>query len=215
MNLHSIAVGIAIFLFPLVAGAQADADAQADAQTGGEPDMVKLFEDVVAVANELETNIAGLEGALNASIDSRERGAELLNRMYVSAEAVHAKLAEDSEIWTALVKATEIWDERQKEAMEKSETKPLFKQIADEWSAKAAQANELRKQMLEQRAESIALLEQIAADQEFVLALYELKQADRALEAMQKVSGGLSRMNDSMRVIVEQTKEVTGQTIPQ
>ena len=186
-----------------------------DAQTGGEPDMVKLFEDVVAVANELETNIAGLEGALNASIDSRERGAELLNRMYASAEAVHAKLAEDSEIWTALVKATEIWDERQKEAMEKSETKPLFKQIADEWGAKAGQANELRKQILEQRAESIALLEQIAADQEFVLALYELKQADRALEAMQKVSGGLGRMNDSMRGIVEQTKEVTGQTIPQ
>ena len=215
MNLRSIAVGIAIFLFPLVAGAQADADAQPDAQPGGEPNMIKLWEDVAAVANELETNIGGLEGALNASIDSREQGAELLDQMYASAERVFAELAEDSEIWTTLVKAMEIWDERQKEAMEKSETKPLFKQIADEWGARVAKANVLRKQIIEQRAESIALLEQIAADKEFVLALYELDQAARALEAMQKVSDGLGRMNDSMHVMVEQAKEVTGQAIPQ
>ena len=200
MNLRSIVAGIAIVAMPLVGFAQAE----------GEPDIVKLFGDVRSVAGDLEANIAGLEEALKASIDSREQGAELLDQMQASAEAVFARLAEDSEIWTALVKAMGVWDDRQKEMLEKSETNPAFKQIADEWSLKVEQANELRKQILTQRAESMALLDQIGSDREVVLAYYELGQADRALEAMQKVSGELGRMNDSMRAIVEQTQIVAG-----
>ena len=198
MKLRVIAACMAILAMPLVSFAQAE----------GEPDIVKLFEDVRSVAGDLETNIAGLEEALNASIDSREQGAELLDQMQASAEAVFAKLAEDSEIWTALVKAMEVWDDRKTEMLEKSETNPAFKQIADEWGLKVEQANELRKQILTQRAESMALLDQISTDREVVLAYYELGQADRALEAMKQVSGELGRMNDSMRAIVEQTGEV-------
>ena len=205
MRLRSIAAGMAIFAMPLVGFAQAE----------GEPDMVKLFEDVRSVAGDLEANIAGLEEALNASIDSREQGAELLDQMQASAEAVFARLAEDSEIWTALVKAMEVWDARKTEMLEKSETRPAFKQIADEWGLKVEQAGELRKQILTQRAESMALLDQIGSDREVVLAYYELGQADRALEAMKQVSGELGRMNDSMRAIVEQTKEVAEPTVPQ
>ena len=205
MRLRVIAACMAILAMPLVSFAQAE----------GEPDIVKLFEDVRSVAGDLETNIAGLEEALNASIDSREQGAELLDQMQASAEAVFARLAEDSEIWTALVKAMEVWDDRKTEMLEKSETNPAFKQIADEWGLKVEQANELRKQILTQRAESMALLDQISTDREVVLAYYELGQADRALEAMKQVSGELGRMNDSMRAIVEQTGEVADITVPQ
>ena len=206
MRLHSIVTAIAVFAMPLVGFAQVE----------GEPDIAKLFEDVRSVAGNLEENIAGLEEALNASIDSREQGAELLDQMQASAEAVFARLAEDSEIWTALVKAMEVWDDRKTEMLEKSETNPAFKQIADEWGFKVEQANELRKQILTQRAESMALLDQIGADREVVLAYYELGQADRALEAMKQVSGELGRMNDSMRAIVEQTGVVAGpDAVPQ
>lgn len=204
MNLRSIVAGIAILVFPLVCFAQAEE----------EPDIVKLVQDVSAVAGDLEANIAGLEEALNASIDSREQGAELLDQMQSSVEAVFARLAEDSEIWTALVKTMEVWDERHREYLEKSETNPAFKQIADEWSVKVEKASELRKQLLTQRAESMALLDQIGSDREIVLAYYELGQADRALEAMQKVSGELGRMNESMSAIVQQTLDVAG-SIPQ
>ena len=209
MKLHSIATAIAILAMPLVGFAQSEGDQE------GQPDIVKLFEDVRSVAGDLEQNIAGLEEALNASIDSREQGAEVLDQMQASAEAVFARLAEDSEIWTALVKAMELWDDRKTEMLEKSETNPAFKQIADEWALKVEQASELRKQILTQRAESMALLDQIGADREVVLAYYELGQADRALEAMMKVSGELGRMNESMRAIVEQTKEVAGPAVPQ
>ena len=205
MRLRSIAVGIAILVMPLAGFAQAE----------GEPDIVKLLEDVRSVAGNLETNIAGLEQALSDSINSREQGAELLDQMQASAEAVFARLAQDSEIWTALTKAMQVWDDRKTEMLEKSETNPAFKQIADEWGLKVDEANKLRKQILEQRAESMALLDQIAADREVVLAYYELGQADRALDAMKKVSGELGRMNDSMRAIVDQTIEVAGPSVAQ
>ncbi len=204
MNLRSIVTGIAIAV-PLVAGAQSDDG----------PDIGKLLQDVRTVAGDLENNIAELEEALKTSIDSREQGAKVLDRMQSSAEAVHDKLDEDSEIWTALVKAMETWDERQKEMLEKSETNPAFKQIADEWGVKVEKANGLRRQIITQRAESVALLDQIGSDREIVLAYFELGQADRALKAMEKVSGELSRMNESMRAIVEQTKEVAGPSVPQ
>ncbi len=209
MKLLSIATAIVILAVPLSGFAQSEANQE------GQPDIVKLFEDVQSVASDLETKVVELEESLQASIDSREQGAEVLDQMQASAEVVFAKLAEDSEIWTALVTAMELWDNRKTEMLEKSETNPAFKQIADEWAVKVEQANKLRKQILTQRAESTALLNQIIEDREIVLAYYELGQAGRALDAMMKVSGELGRMNDSMRAIVEQTKEVAGPAVPQ
>ena len=207
MNVRSIVTSItviAVLSFSLLATAQEE----------GQPDMVKLVEDVRAVAGELEASITGLEEALIATTDP-DQGAELLDQMHASAEAVHAKLAEDSEIWAALVEAMEVWDERRAQYLEKSETNAAFKAIADEWELKVEQAGELRKQILTQRAESLALLDHIGAEREIVLAYYELGQADRALETMRQVSDGLGRMNDSMRAMVEQTREVAGEAIPE
>lgn len=204
MNLHSIVAGVAILIIPVVAGAQSDE----------QPDIAKLLEDVRAVAGGLEQNITDLEGALNDSINAAQ-GAAILDQMEASVNAVHLKLNEDSAIWNALDKAMEIWDDRQKEMMEKSETNPAFKEIAEEWGNKVEKARELRKQILEQRAESIALLDKIGADREVVLAYFELDLADRAVEAMSKVTDELGRMNESMQAIVEQTSEVAGPAVPQ
>ena len=204
MNLHSIVAGVAILIVPMVAGAQTDE----------QPDIAKLLEDVRTVAGGLEEDITALEGALNDSINAAQ-GAAILDQMEASVNAVHLKLNEDSAIWNALDKAMEIWDDRQKEMMEKSETNPAFKEIAEEWGIKVEKARQLRKQILEQRAESIALLDKIGADREVVLAYFELDLADRAVEAMSKVTDELGRMNESMQAIVEQTSEVAGPSVPQ
>lgn len=204
MNLHSIVAGVAILIVPVVAGAQTDE----------QPDIAKLLEDVRTVAGGLEQNITELEAALNDSINAAQ-GAAVLDQMEASVNAVHLKLNEDSAIWNALDKAMEIWDDRQREMMEKSETNPAFKDIAEEWGIKVEKARGLRKQILEQRAESIALLDKIGADREVVLAYFELDLADRAVEAMSKVTDELGRMNESMKAIVEQTSEVAGPSVPQ
>ena len=73
----------------------------------------------------------------------------------------------------------------------------------------------LRKQILSQRAESMAQLDQIASQKEVMLAYYDLGQADRALEALEQVSSDLGRVNETMRTIVDQAGQVAGPTIAQ
>ena len=182
---------------------------------GGQPNIAQLVEDVNEIADNLQTNISGVREALSAAADSRENGAKLLEQIQVSIEAVHGSLAEDSDIWTELTRVMGIWDENRQAALEKSETNPAFGQIAEEWSFKIKQAADLRKQILYQRANSMAMLDQAMSERELVLAFYDLGQADRALEAMQSVSDDLGRMNDSMRAIVDQTQVVAGATVPQ
>ena len=202
--LASLAVSLVAFIMPI------DGQGQED-----QPDVVQLVEDVHAIADTLRTNISGVRDALSAAAESRENGAKLLAQMQVSIEEVHGSLAEDSDIWTELTRVMGMWDENRQIALEKSETNPAFGVIAEEWSIKIQQASDLRKQILHQRANSMAMLDQVISERELVLAFYDLGQADRALQAMQNVSDDLGRMNDSMRAIVDQTQVVAGATVPQ
>ena len=211
----AVAVALALNTFSLTTMAQDSANQEQVASDTGQPNIAGLVEGVNAIATELEANISAVMGALAATANSREGGVKLLEQMQASIEAVHGSLAEDGDIWTELTRAMEIWDQNRKDALEKSETNPAFDQIAEEWSLKIEQAGELRKQILTQRAESMAMLDQVMSDRDVVLAYYDLGQADRALEAMQTVSDNLGRMNESMHEIVDQTQVVAGPAISQ
>lgn len=179
------------------------------------PDIVQLVKDVNAVADSLTANIAEMQAAITAAADSREEAAELLDRVQVSLEAVHAGLAEDGSIWAELSRALAVWDENRRAALEKSESNPAFDAIAEGWAGRIDQAAALREQILAQRAENTALLSRIVSGKELMLAYYDLGQADKALEAMQEVSDDLGRMNDSMHAIVDQMTVVAGPAIAQ
>ena len=207
-----IAAALAIALTALSPAAEAQDEEATDSE---QPNVARLVEGVNALAADLEKDIAAVREALAAAAASREEGAELLEQMQASVEAVHGSLAEDGNIWTELTRAMDVWDQNRQAALEKSETNPAFDAIAQEWSLRIQQAGDLRQQILTQRAESTAMLDQIMADRELVLAYYDLGQADRALEAMQTVSDNLGRMNESMQSIVEQTGVVAGATVPQ
>ena len=187
-----------------------------DAQDRRErPNIAQLVEGVNRIASTLEANISGVRNALAAAADSRENGARLLAQIEASIGAMHGSLAEDSDLWTELKRVMEIWDQNRQVALEKSETNPAFSQIAEEWRIRIRQAGDLRMKILDQRANSMAMLEQVLSERELVLAFYDLGQADRALDAMQTVSDDLGRMNDSMRAIVDQTEAVAGAAISQ
>ena len=208
---RNIAFSLTLILFvtPSLISAQSEAQQTETEQ----PNIAMLLEDVNEIASNLENSIAGLHEAIQNSAKSKEEGAALLQQMQASVEAVHGSLSEDSEIWSELTKAMEIWDQNRQDALAKSETNPAFDPIAEEWGVKIDQAGELRKQILNQRAESTALLDSLMSDREVVLAYYDLGQADRALQAMTQVSDELGRMNDSMQSIVDQTAIVAGPTI--
>ena len=211
----AVTFALALTAHSLPAGAQQSSDEEQGASGAGQPNIAGLVEGVNGIAADLEKNISAVMDALEATANSREDGAKLLEQMQASIEAVHGSLAEDGNIWTELTRAMEIWDQNRQTALEKSETNPAFDEIADEWSIKIEQAGALRKQILTQRAESMAMLDQIMSDRDVVLAYYDLGQADRALEAMQTVSDNLGRMNESMREIVDQTQVVAGPVVAQ
>ena len=204
------AMAIAFAVFPPASWTQ-DKGAGDSAQ----PNIAQLFQDLNALAGKLTKDMSEVKQAIVDAGDSRDEGAKVIDQAQASLEAVYRSLAEDGDIWTELTRTQEIWEERRSLALEKSETNPAFEAIAEEWSIKLDDAAKLRKQILSQRAESMAQLDQIASQKEVMLAYYDLGQADRALEALEQVSSDLGRVNETMRTIVDQAGQVAGPAIAQ
>lgn len=178
-------------------------DALTGAAPGGQPDMANLFQRVTAVAEELQGNLSNLEASIQASRDSVDKGAQVLDEMLASVTAVHASMDEDSEIWSELAALLELWEERRKDSLTKSEANPAFLPVANAWQSKLDTARKLRNQISTERANSVALMRAIEADRDIVLAYYELGQADKAIEGLRRVSDNLSNLNTNMQLIVE------------
>ena len=171
--------------------------------SGAEPNMGNLFQNVTNIADTLKADLTDLEARIQESRDSIEKGSEVLDAMLASVSAVHDSMAEDSEIWKELDALMDLWEQRRKSALEKSETNPEFAKIADAWKTRISTAKDLRNQISTERANSLALMRAIESDRDIVLAYYELGQADKAIESMQKVSSDLTTLNENMQAIVE------------
>ena len=185
------------------------------AQPAAQPDMANLFQKVNEVAQQLQTNLGDLEASIQASRDSAEKGGQVLDEMLASVSAVHGSMAEDSEIWKELGALLELWEERRKETLQKSEANPAFLPIAQGWQTKLDTARELRNQISTERANSVALMRAIESDRDIVLAYYELGQADKAIEGLQKVSASLASLNENMQTIVKTADTAQQPPIPQ
>ena len=154
MNLRSIVTSItviAVLSFSLLATAQEE----------GQPDMVKLVEDVRAVAGEA----GGEPHRPGRGVDRHQRPGT--GERSCSIRCMHRprrctpssrRTARSGPRWS---RRWRCGTRRRAQYLEKSETNAAFKAIADEWELKVEQAGELRKQILTQRAESLALLDHI------------------------------------------------------
>lgn len=187
----------------LLAGLLTLAGSAGLAQTADQPDMGRLFNKVNSVAAQLQENLSGLEANIQASRDSIEKGGEVLDAMLESVKRVNASMDEDSEIWTELDALLELWEQRRQETLTKSESNPAFLPIAQAWQSRLDTGRELRNQISTERANSLALMRAIESDRDIVLAYYELGQADKAIESLQKVGANLTSLNENMQAIVK------------
>ncbi|QIK37074.1 hypothetical protein GWK36_02595 [Caldichromatium japonicum] len=170
-------------------------------------DMARLFENVNAIAQELQQSLEGLEASIQESHNSIEKGSEVLDGMLESVRKVHENIAEDSQIWKDLESLLALWEQRRQESLKKSESNPAFVPIAQAWQTRLETGRKLRSQISTQRANSLALLRTIEADREIVLAYYELGQADKAIEGLKQVSEKLANLNENMQAIVKTASE--------
>ena len=172
------------------------------AQTN-EPDMVELVESVTTIANGLSTRVSTLSEVIAASTDG-DAAAKALDEMLEAARQMQADLGSDSQVWTDINAMLEVWAERRDTLRDRAVTNAALAPVADTWQARIDEAMTLREQILKQSSESLALIDQIEAQREVVLAYYEAQLADQALETMRAISDELGQMNDQMTSIVNQ-----------
>jgi hypothetical protein len=168
-----------------------------------EPDMVELVESVTTIATGLSDRVATLGEVIAASTDG-DAAAQALNEMLDAARQMQADLGRDSEVWSDINAMLEIWGERRDDLRARAVENAALAPIADTWQARIDEALTLRQQILEQSGESQALIDQIEAQREVVIAYYEANLADQALATMRAISDELGQMNDQMTSIVSQ-----------
>ena len=182
------------------------------AQEETEPDFTAMFEEVTNAAASMAANVEAVTTALDASIGSAEEAQQVLGSMEEAVRAALGSLADDGVVWSQLQLALETWEEKRQAALDKAVEQPSFEDIAEAWGDKITDAQALRSTIVEQRAGSLATLEEILERRDIIIANFELQRADAALEALREVRSNLATINDTMGSILEQTRDVTGIT---
>lgn len=168
-----------------------------------EPDMVALVASVTSIASGLSVRVETLGDIISATTDGDE-AARALDEMLDAARQMQADLGRDSAVWQDINAMLEVWVERRDDLRERAVENQGLAPIAETWQARIDEALNLREQILGQSAESQALIEQIEAQREVVIALYDANMADQALDTMRAISDELGQMNEQMGSIVSQ-----------
>lgn len=168
-----------------------------------EPDMVELVENVNTIATGLSTRVSSLSEIIVNTKDG-DAAAKALDEMLAAVNQMQADLGRDSQVWTDINAMLEIWGQRRDDLRNRAVENQALAPIADTWQARIDEALNLREQIRNQSAESRALIDQIEAQREVVLAFYDANLADQALAEMRAISDELGQMNEQMTSIVNQ-----------
>lgn len=173
----------------------------------GDPDVAALVEDVTSIATGLQGRIETL-GQQMAEASDLEAGTRALDEMLAAAREVHDSLSRDSVLWDEMNGMMDAWSARRDDLLERALENPALKPIAESWQTRIDRGLTLREQILEQSAESEALIAQIEDQREVIVAYYEAALADQALATMQAMSDDLGSMNERMSGILTQANLV-------
>ena len=98
----------------------------------------------------------------------------------------------------------DVWSAKRDDLLNRAVKHPALKPVAESWQTRIDRGLTLRQQIIEQSAESEALIAQIEGQREVVVADHQAALADDALETMQAMSDELGSMNERMTEIVTQ-----------
>lgn len=168
-----------------------------------EPDMVELVDSVTTIATGLSERVTTLGEVIAATTDGNT-AAKALDDMLDAARQMQADLGRDSKVWEDINTMVEVWEERRDTLREKAVDNPALTPVAETWQARIDEAMALRLQIKDQSDESLALIDQIEAQREVVMAYYDAHLADEALATMRAISDELGQMNEQMTSIVNQ-----------
>lgn len=213
---------VGVFLYPTwaqedaaTAPIQAQGTGTSNSIANDAPSMEELLKQVAETAKTLESNIEAFSQRMQDAQNSADAGKELLDEMEATVKTINGRLEENSDIWKQLNALLSEWEKKRQEALNKAETVPAFKDVAAKWSEKVKHASELRKSILQQRAESASLVDALVERRSVILAYYELGEADKVLAAMNEINESFKELNAGMSGIVEQAEKTAGKQIAQ
>ena len=172
-----------------------------------ETDVASLVADVQGIAEGLQARVSLLSEQIAASSDA-EAGTKAIDEMLAAARELQESLGRDSELWDEMNAMMDTWAAQRDDLLERAKKNPALRPVAEGWQSRIDEGLILREQILEQAAESEALIEQIEQQREVVIAYYDLDLADQALATMRAMSEELETMNAAMTSILDQANVV-------
>ena len=170
-------------------------------------DVASLVSDVTSIAEGLQDRVAVLSEQIAASSDA-EAGTRAIDEMLAAARELKESLGRDSELWDEMNAMLDTWAAQRDDLLARASSNPALRPVAEGWQSRIDEGLILREQILQQAAESEALIEQIEQQREVVIAYYDLDLADQALATMRAMSEELGTMNAAMTSILDQANVV-------
>lgn len=177
-----------------------------------EPDVAALVDDVSSIAQGLQVRIETLGEQMAVSSDA-ESGTRALDEMLAAARELQDSLGRDSELWDEMNGMMDVWGQKRDDLLVRAADVPALRPVAEGWQSRIDEGLTLRTQILEQAAESEALIAQIEDQREVIIAYYDLNLADQALATMRLMSEELGTMNAAMGSILAQANVVAEQPV--
>lgn len=147
---------------------------------------------------------------LEKAVDAEETAKELFRAMEQSVRTYLDKLGNES----ALKQVLNEYIQRLGEAKERNLNKfqdtgdPDYKENADEYEALELEAREIFSKILEERGESILLLDKIKAQQDKVIEKIILGKFKRANASLSKTLANLQQMRESLNTLYGETRSI-------
>jgi DNA repair exonuclease SbcCD ATPase subunit len=175
-----------------------------------EIDYERMLSDVEEAASLVDTGLDELSTALEANIGSQAEIDARFEKLTQMLDQVDGKIGESSDNWSMVEQAIEQADSERQAMLDKyTQTRDAdYQEYADAWAEMKQRLIDVRQGLLDERTEMEGLKAELAQSRDKITQLIKLQRAEAAAQKLEQVRDRLAAMNDTMRSLVESTRQV-------
>jgi chromosome segregation ATPase len=161
-----------------------------------------ILEQVKGTAEKLKKSLDELPDLIEKAKRSEENARALLTSLEALVKEVSDRVAEDSQLWIQLKELQEQWLEEQRRAEQKAAANAQWAEIAQTWGDKVQRVEELKKEIVARRGESLALLDDLMDRKDVVIEYVKLGMAELVVQELENISNQFGEMNEGLSRMV-------------
>jgi DNA repair exonuclease SbcCD ATPase subunit len=161
-----------------------------------------ILEQVKGTAEKLKKSLDELPDLIEKAKRSEENARALLTSLEALVKEVSERVAEDSQLWIQLKELQEQWLEEQRRAEQKAAANAQWAEIAQMWGDKVQRVEELKKEIVARRGESLALLDDLMDRKDVVIEYVKLGMAELVVQELENISNQFGEMNEGLSRMV-------------